>query len=123
MSIKETIEFLEGKGPKLAGKSKSIKPPPETKKRVHYKERECPYCHIHVRNLGNHVKQKHPAAPGESPPPPAPVELTKEALLGTGPKEVSIGHEIYYCSDCKAELRKGENPCWHCGATMNWEGL
>lgn len=122
MGLKETVEFLEGKKPvKVKGK------PADAPKRGHYKERECPYCHKMVRNLKNHIAQAHPADPGKPPPPPSgPVELTKDNLLGGGPRGdagAAPGQKTYYCTDCKAELRKGENPCWHCNATLNWEGI
>jgi hypothetical protein len=101
--------------------------PPESpgqkgKKRGQYKQKECPYCHQFVGNLGNHVKMKHPA---ETPP----VEVTKEELLGVlpvtpaPPKPAELTTTVYFCTDCKAELRKGEENCWHCGAVMNWEGI
>jgi len=112
--LTETLEFLEGE---MTAKKD------EKKKRVHYQQKECPYCHAMVGNLGNHVKLKHP---GEIPPPP---ELTKEDLLGVPSKEpkpkppTELNPPTYYCTDCKAELRAGENPCWNCGAVLNWEGL
>jgi hypothetical protein len=109
-SVSETLKFLEDK----------VKS--EKKKPVHYKQKECPYCKKHVGNLGNHVKMKHPA---ETPP----AEITKEELLGgktttPAPKKTSeLTPLTYFCTDGKAELRKGENPCWNCGAAMNWEGI
>jgi hypothetical protein len=103
------------------------KPPEPTgqtgKKRGQYKQKECPYCHIHVGNLGNHIHMKHPA---ESPP----VEITKEEILGIkkaetpGQKKATeVTPPTYFCTECKAELRKGEEKCWNCGAVMNWEGI
>lgn len=87
------------------------------KGRGHYQQKECPYCHIHVGNLGNHIRMKHPT---ETPP----VELTKENLLKGKATPLTIEPApVYYCTSCKAKLRKGENPCWHCGATLNWEGI
>ncbi len=111
LNLAETLEFLEAD-------TKAKKE--EKKKRGQYKERECPYCHVHVRNLGNHIKMKHPA---EAPQPP---ELTKEQLVGiapVNPQEPKPEKLAYFCNDCKAELRKGENPCWHCGANLIWDGI
>lgn len=97
---------------KLQGKKK-----PEKKGRGHYKQKECPYCHNHYGNLANHIKLKHPL---EVPP----VELTKEALTEKQPpKPASPEDTVYYCDACRAVLRKGENPCWHCGNTLVWEGV
>jgi hypothetical protein len=104
-----------------------VTPTPKTKKRGQYKQKECPYCHIHVGNLGNHIRLKHPVEFGAAPP----VELTKENLLGVPtkspveikPEEVRKAGLTYYCQDCKAELRQGENPCWNCGATLVWEEI
>jgi len=92
------------------------------KKRGQYKQKECPFCHVFVGNLGNHVNMKHP---GETPP----LEITKDELLGvkgTTPlpkKATELTPPTYFCTDCKAELRKGEEKCWNCGAVMNWEGI
>lgn len=86
-------------------------------KRGHYRQKECPYCHTHVGNLGNHIRMKHPA---ERPP----VEITKESLVsGEKPAPVEKGDPVFYCNDCHAELRKGENPCWNCGKFLNWSGI
>lgn len=110
--LDETLKFLEDK----------VKEAEKKPKRGHYKQKECPYCHQMVGNLGNHVKLKHAA---ETPP----AEVTKEELLGVptvepkAHKKLELIPTTYYCTDCKAELRKGEETCWHCGAVMNWEGL
>jgi hypothetical protein len=97
------------------------------KKRGAYKQKECPYCHKHVGNLGNHVKQKHQAEVKDSPPLQPPAELTKQDLLpGDVPKmknEAKLTSPVYYCEDCHAELRKGESECWHCHSVMDWEGI
>lgn len=118
-TLSKTLEFLEGK----VTKAKAEKP---THK--HYKQKECPYCHTHVGNLGNHVKMKHQAEAQEAEEHPAPQELTKEQLLGErgeGPPPPSrqAGQTIYYCQDCHAELRKGEATCWKCGQVLVWEGI
>lgn len=115
--IDKTLKSLKKAG---RGKKAESPPEPEKKKRGHYKERECPYCHKFVRNLGNHIKMKHPA---ESPEPP---EVTKEELLGVPtekPPESRNKKVIYYCNNCHAEVRKGENQCWKCGETLIWEGI
>jgi hypothetical protein len=91
------------------------------KKRGQYKQKECPYCHVHVGNLGNHVKMKHPTETGAQP-----LELTKEKLLGSEvlpKKDTEITPVTYYCSDCKAEVRKGESNCWNCQAALLWDGI
>ena len=86
-------------------------------KRGHYRKVECPFCHSMVGNLGNHVKLKHPAEAQQTP-------VTKETLLGQQKPPPSVeAPPVYYCVECKAKLRKGENPCWHCGAKLNWEGI
>ena len=94
---------------------------PEKLKRGSYKERECPYCHKMVRNLGNHIKMAHAA---EAPPPPEP---TKESLLGietAKPQDSGLKAKItYFCSSCRAEVRKGESQCWNCHETLLWEGI
>lgn len=141
MGIKQTVDYLiavGGKKLKELGGSKVAKPtqkaaasppprPAKTEKRGHYKQKECPYCHIHVGNLGNHINLKHPAERAKVPP----VDLTKQDLLGETkkhpadetPAEVKKANQLYYCQDCKAELRQGEETCWHCGAVLNWEGI
>ncbi len=96
-------------------------------KRGHYQQKECPYCHAMVGNLKNHVSLKHQAEAGEAPPLPAPQELTKDDLVtGSEPKakkDNELKPPVYFCQDCKAELRKGESECWNCRAVLNWEGL
>lgn len=94
-------------------------------KRGSYRKKECPYCHKHFGNLGNHINQLHKIeaqAAGHAPPP---VEMTINQLTGkeapTPPR--SVDSPIYYCTSCRAELRKGENPCWHCGEVLVWEGI
>lgn len=96
---------------------------PEIKKRGQYKRIECPHCHTFVGNLANHMKLKHPTAAKTEPE-----TLTKEDLLGTpGDKEeepeIKGAKQVYRCSNCQEAVRKGENPCWKCGAVLNWEGI
>lgn len=119
--LDETLKFLEGeldkKKPGDNGKGK----------RGSYKQKECPYCHSMVGNLGNHVKMKHQAEAKDTPPVPAPQELKKSDLLtGSQPKatkDMELTSPTYYCQDCRAELRKGESECWNCHAVLNWEGI
>lgn len=118
--LSDTLKFLEGEmGAKKPGKN-------DKGKRGSYKQKECPYCHTMVGNLGNHVKMKHQAEAKDTPAPP-PAELTKQDLLpGAVPKEKKdseLTSPVYYCQDCKAELRKGESECWNCHAVLNWEGI
>lgn len=101
--------------------------PPKSgeKKREHYRQKECPYCGVHVGNLGNHIRMKHgeqAKAEGHTLETP---EVSKEALLsGEKPKKPELVNvPIYYCTACRAKLKKGENPCWHCGEYLNWEGV
>ena len=92
-----------------------------TKKRTHSKK-ECPYCHNHYGNLQNHIKMKHPTEGDKTPPP----GLTKEQLTGeqpAAPPPPGPGEQQYACSECKAELRKLESPCWNCGQEMAWTGI
>lgn len=119
----EASQEAGGKIAKIIDKLKGGKKPPEKpekpekKGRGHYRQKECPYCHNHYGNLGNHIKLKHPLEE-------LPAELTMESL--TQKKKVvpdTPGSSIYYCTNCRAELRKGENPCWNCGNTLLWEGL
>lgn len=104
---------------------KSVEPKPQEsagKKRGHYKRLECPYCHKHVGNLGNHIRQKHPTEPiepgGEAPS----GTLTKDDLVRKEkkPEPEKVG---YHCEDCRGTVRKGEIECSHCGAMLNWEGI
>jgi hypothetical protein len=92
------------------------------KKRGHYRQKECPYCHKTVGNLKNHILQKHPSEAGESAP-----ALSKEVLTGEKKaSEVVIPGPVdrqYYCVECRAELRKGEKECWNCGNILSWEGI
>lgn len=99
-----------------SGEALLVEKPPGRSKRGSYKQKECPYCHAHVGNLGNHIRLKHPAAAKEK------IELTKEDLLAGKAKPLS-DEPTYYCIDCKAELRKDENPCWHCGKYLDWTGV
>lgn len=93
-----------------------VKPPVKKEpKRGHYKQKECPYCHKYVGNLGNHVKLKHPL---EHPP----EYLTKERLLDKKRTPQNEG-VTYACLQCHAEIRKGETSCWNCGKFLNWEGI
>jgi hypothetical protein len=83
---------------------------------------ECPYCHKQFGNLKNHILMKHQAEQMEQP-----VELTREDLIGKKPKDTKILTEseptTYICNNCKAELKKGENPCWQCGERLIWDGI
>jgi len=112
----DALAFLE---------DKKSKQKPKEKGRGQYRERECPYCHSMVRNLPNHIKLKHPA---ESKKPPEP-GISKESLLsGKAPAKEhdpasNEKERLYYCINCHAELRKGENPCWNCGVYLNWEDI
>jgi hypothetical protein len=110
-SIRKLARQIAGEKDKKEEKAPDKKHP----KRGNYKQKECPYCHAMVGNLGNHVRLKHPT---EAPP----REITKETLVeGKLPKAEDA--PTYYCTTCHAELRKGENPCWNCGATLVWEGI
>ena len=116
----------------MVKKAVAEKPEPPKPKRGQYKKKECPYCHKHLGNLENHIRLKHPAEAKKdgraTEPPPA----SKEQLLGIAPANppADLPEKItYFCqgtfegSKCKAELRKGENPCWQCGEYLNWEGI
>jgi len=101
-------------------KTKAAKP---EKKRGHYAQKECPYCHKHFGNVKNHILLVHKV---EAEADGRLKELTKEDLIKTGPKQpapLTPEDKIYYCIECRAKLRKGENPCWHCGAQLIWEGI
>lgn len=127
MGIKEVEEFLTDVKKPTEKKSAQVVPQPAKKTKKQYKERECPYCHDHVRNLGNHVKLKHGSDEQAKKEHPAPTELTRESLLGEpgGPAAMpeAGAKMIYYCQDCRAALRKGESSCWKCGGLLNWEGV
>jgi len=95
-----------------------VKPEQEktkAKTRGHYEQKECPYCHKIFGNLGNHINLKHPT---EAKPKP---ELTKETLLRTPLPSIRLTK--YFCLNCRAVLRKGEETCWQCGQRLNWEGI
>lgn len=92
----------------------------DTKKRGGYRKQECQYCHKFYGNLANHIRLKH-SKEAEAEEPVKPVELTREKLLGEEDKKPKP--TIYYCLDCKAELRKGEKRCWNCGASLVWDGI
>lgn len=60
------------------------------------------------------------------------IQLSKDDLLGKGtkPPEDALpiqpqlaGQASYHCTNCKAALRKGENPCHQCGERLIWEGI
>lgn len=102
----------------VASQPKSVE-----KKREHYRQKECPYCGVHVGNLGNHIRMKHgDQAKNEGLNLEKP-EVSKEALLsGEKPRTPEVANvPIYYCNACHAKLKKGENPCWHCSQYLNWE--
>jgi len=93
-------------------------------KKKKFAEKECPYCHKTKRNLPNHIRSVHKSqaeAEGyktENPP------LTRERLLGSKNAVLNLpGNKIYYCTNCRAKLRKGENPCWKCGESLNWSDI
>ena len=99
----------------------AVKTPVKRRKAV-----ECPYCHKVVRNVPNHISAKHPAENKERKEAAPPLDV---AVL-TGQKKPSEiaptlhpEDRIYYCADCHAELRKGEDKCWKCEAILNWEGI
>ena len=121
---KDVEAFLSGKKPpeKIP---QPAQPPVKSKKRQ-YKERECPYCHIHVRNLGNHITLKHGSEAQAKKEHPPQAELTKVDLLGGGspmPETQGQFKITYYCQNCHAELKRGETECWKCHDTLVWEGV
>jgi predicted RNA-binding Zn-ribbon protein involved in translation (DUF1610 family) len=101
-------------------------PEPEPKKnRGKYTKVECPYCGAHVGNLPNHIRAKHAdqaKAEGFQVEKP---DVTKGDLLGQSkpPDNLTPKPPIYYCTNCHAKLKKGENPCWKCGEYLVWEGI
>lgn len=110
------------------GKKAPGKLPPEVKKkRSHYKQKECPYCNMPVGNLPNHIRMKHAdQAKAEGYQVEKPPASKEELLSGKKPGKEQTPFDpvqVYYCTACRARLRKGENPCWHCGETLNWEGV
>lgn len=120
MGLKDTINFLKG------SKSNKKKPPePEKKKRGQYKKQECPYCNKVVGNLANHIRMVHGDEAKREGYQVEKPDITKDDLLGTGSKADNLTPKppIYYCTNCRAKLRKGENPCWNCGQLLNWEGI
>ena len=126
--LDETLEFLEGEMTKKKAPATGTKP----KRPAHYKQKECPYCHAMVGNLGNHVQMKHPNIAGER-------LISKDDLLGVPVRngklpenpeniqlrlnEEKLHPPVYYCQDCRAELRKGESQCWQCGAAWDWSEI
>jgi len=90
------------------------------KKRGQYKKVECPHCHTYVGNLQNHIRMKHQTPADKSQPPPAKTLTKDDLIIGAPPPDEP---KVYYCTGCKAELRKGENPCWNCQAVLIWDGL
>lgn len=104
--------------PPVKPQSVPTSPQKPKKARGHYGQKECPFCHRIVGNLPNHVKLKHPA---ESPPASEP---TKDTLLGGHkPPPTTTPSNKYYCLECNGVLRKGEETCWQCGISLNWEGI
>lgn len=96
------------------------------KRPKHYQQKECPYCKVPVGNLPNHIRLKHSDQAEAEGFTPESTEISKEALLGESKKETHSsgpGVTIYYCTDCRAKLRKNENPCWKCGKQLNWQGI
>jgi len=97
---------------------------PEKKKLKTRGMKECPYCHNHFGNVKNHIKYAHPteaANDGRAVEP----EVSKDTLLGgkQPPTPPTPEDKIYYCNNCHAKLRKGEESCWNCSQAMNWEGV
>lgn len=95
------------------------------RKGTHYRQKECPYCGDHVGNLGNHIRLKHGDQAKKEGLTLETPEISKDALLsGQRAKTPEVANvPIYYCTHCHAKLKKGENPCWHCGESLNWEGV
>lgn len=92
----------------------------------HYQQKECPYCKVPVGNLPNHIKMKHKDQAEAEGFNQALRGINKDDLLGGHKQEVTPaapGVTIYYCTNCRAKLRKGENPCWKCGESLKWEGI
>lgn len=97
---------------------------PEAKKKKR-ELKECPYCHNHYGNVQNHIKMVHSAEAKAEGRETEPI-VSKESLLGgkeKPPIPPSPEDKIYYCQNCQAKLRKGEESCWNCGQAMNWEGV
>ena len=100
----------------------------EKKKRAKRKVQECPYCHKSYGNVKNHILMYHQAEVKQ----PA-VQITKEELLGQKKpgQEIPVkpelpgmpGEFVYHCTNCGANLRKGENPCHQCGERLIWDGI
>jgi len=98
----------------------------QTGKRKPYKRAECPYCHKVKGNLPNHILQKHPTeAAARAANTPA---IDRAVLTGEKPPgavEMTLHPEdiVYYCTGCRAELRKGEESCWNCGQALDWTNI
>jgi len=87
---------------------------------------ECPYCHKVVGNVKNHIIAVHPTQDADRRA--ALPSLDKDVILGKKPanlieRPVQPEDVRYYCQDCRAELRKGEENCWNCGKAMDWNFL
>jgi hypothetical protein len=98
------------------------------KKRTKYARHECPYCHKVKGNLANHIKAVHPVEAKERKE--ETTTFTKEVLTGEKtPEEVKALAPVhpeditYYCEDCHAEVRKGEEKCWNCGKELDWTSI
>jgi len=85
----------------------------------------CPHCHKNVRDLAGHLKRVHPDQSGNQ----LAAEPTAEAESAPGAENLTItppagaGAQVYHCVDCGKPVDKGQTPCPHCGAGLDWNAL
>lgn len=89
----------------------------------------CPHCHKQVKDLAGHIKRKHPDKVEDpfskkSVKKVEKLEIKKpkvdEKKEEKEDKEPTTG---YHCLNCGGPVRRGQNPCPHCGGHLDWAAV
>ena len=88
----------------------------------------CPKCSKAIKtkkSLARHLAKQHPENPGDSPQESK--NLKTEVLEIKAPPKKEKKESVfegtqgrYHCIDCGKDIAKGQTPCPHCGAQLDW---
>ena len=80
-----------------------------------YPMRKCPQCGKYYANVKNHIAMKHADA--------GVPQLTDADLLGIPAPTPVPDEPEYFCSNCRAFVKRGDGECWRCGEELQWSSV